>query len=423
MIYFTVLVMLFILGVLSLIKKSNLFSPSILFPLVIVTTLLPSLLLPSVFYTPSVYSVLYIFICTTSFSFFSFLFEQINIKSKLSCNVLSFNMSGYYFIAFVTFILCFLMLNEFLNKIAGFANFGAYAEYYRAASTSGEDDLKDSVNYLVRNADMLALPLSVIGLYIWSTRRVSSIFKITVVIFILFSLTLPIISVARSGAIRACIVLLGVFVIFFRFRLKFAILVLSFVVALYVGAGFMFGYGSGGYSSFSESIGYFLVSFIRYLSGGYYTFDSYLLGKVDIFFRFAFVDSILGKIDTTLTLAGMGGKCIVCYPENHAEFVQVGPAENFVSNVYTVFGVVFSNLGWLGVFYFSLCGAIMGSLYKAMKSGRVFFAIVYSFLLPGVVLASFSEYFFAQIPLLIRFILLYMILFKLSAHKNKLEGF
>ncbi|ENA5601217.1 oligosaccharide repeat unit polymerase, partial [Escherichia coli] len=48
MIYFTVLVMLFILGVLSLIKKSNLFSPSILFPLVIVTTLLPSLLLPSV---------------------------------------------------------------------------------------------------------------------------------------------------------------------------------------------------------------------------------------------------------------------------------------------------------------------------------------------------------------------------------------
>ena len=390
MIYFTVLVMLFILGVLSLIKKSNLFSPSILFPLVIVTTLLPSLLLPSVFYTPSVYSVLYIFVCTTSFSFFSFLFEQINIKSKLSCNVLSFNMSGYYFIAFVTFILCFLMLDEFLNKIAGFANFGAYAEYYRAASTSGEDDLKDSVNYLVRNADMLALPLSVIGLYIWSTRRVSSIFKITVVIFILFSLTLPIISVARSGAIRACIVLLGVFVIFFRFRLKFAILVLSF---------------------------------IRYLSGGYYTFDSYLLGKVDIFFRFAFVDSILGKIDTTLTLAGMGGKCIVCYPENHAEFVQVGPAENFVSNVYTVFGVVFSNLGWLGVFYFSLCGAIMGSLYKAMKSGRVFFAIVYSFLLPGVVLASFSEYFFAQIPLLIRFILLYMILFKLSAHKNKLEGF
>ncbi|HFI1525159.1 TPA: oligosaccharide repeat unit polymerase, partial [Escherichia coli] len=81
MIYFTVLVMLFILGVLSLIKKSNLFSPSILFPLVIVTTLLPSLLLPSVFYTPSVYSVLYIFVCTTSFSFFSFLFEQINIKS------------------------------------------------------------------------------------------------------------------------------------------------------------------------------------------------------------------------------------------------------------------------------------------------------------------------------------------------------
>ncbi|NUE00732.1 O65 family O-antigen polymerase, partial [Escherichia coli] len=130
MIYFTVLVMLFILGVLSLIKKSNLFSPSILFPLVIVTTLLPSLLLPSVFYTPSVYSVLYIFVCTTSFSFFSFLFEQINIKSKLSCNVLSFNMSGYYFIAFVTFILCFLMLDEFLNKIAGFANFGAYAEYY-----------------------------------------------------------------------------------------------------------------------------------------------------------------------------------------------------------------------------------------------------------------------------------------------------
>ncbi|KMJ43652.1 membrane protein [Xenorhabdus khoisanae] len=418
MIYFTTLSIFFIIVVLIIINKNNLFSPSVLLPLVVICTLCPVLFIKGIFYSPSIYSLLYITACIITFSCFSFIFENISINKVEADKSLFFNKRLYYLVSIVSLLLCSLMLKAYLDEIVSFNSFSHYAEYYRAVSTSGEYDLKNNVNYLVRNADMIALPLSVIGLYIWSTRCVSLLFKLTVITFLIFSFLLPIFSVARSGAIRASIVLLGVVIVFFHLRWKFAVFLFGFIFVLYTGAGFIFGYGSGGYDNLSDSLGYFFISFLRYLSGGYFAFDHYLLGNVNIFFRFAFFDSLFNKFDSVLDTVGFIDNCTICYPENYVDFVQVGPGYNFVSNVYTAFGVVFSNMGWGGVFYFGVTGAIMGTLYSQVRKGNVFFSMIYCFLLPGILLISFSEYFFAQIPIILRFVFLYFILFKLKPNKS-----
>lgn len=388
------------------------FRPSFLFSIVTIFGI--SISLHPSFYVFGLEAFLYILLAVILFFISSFYFENFKIK-KCSPSSLSFLSGGFKevlifnLLSIFTIFISFFLLFEIYNLIQQSASFTQYAITYREDSISGLS-VKDNVNYIVRNAEMLAISLAVIGVWFWVKGRLCFTGKVLVVILISMSILIPVLMIARSGAIRSILVLFF-FLLYIKSWSPFKLFYLVFILfSLFTVAGYFFGYGQGYYQdSIFDAINYFFVAFVRYIYGGYYAFSQLIDGNVSVYFPMRFISSLLGKVD------GVLNNCLFCYEQRTISvFVDAGDFQGSATNVYSVFGAVYSNLGWLGLFYFPIIGALFGLMYSFHKASFILGTILLSFFVPALVLSFFSEYFFGQIPTVLRLVFILLIIYIFS---------
>lgn len=359
------------------------------------------------FYPISFYTYVIYFIGAFMFSTGEILGEVFSGKkfySKLSENkiikrVNKYNKKENYIMVLMFFILSSL-LTVFYKNIAGLSgasllNINTFFYQVRVAELHAQGGQFSMIKNLG--------PLSLIsGVYFYNIYKKNNEKKVLVYSIILVGLMYQLLTGGRSGAVYMILALMGVeFMREGKIKIKNFIklgtplvFVITFI-AYYLGKGEV-----DNTRPFMQNINAFYKDFISYLLGGFGAFDRIVNypgsiasnGGVNRFF-----------IETARSL-GFN----VYVPSLHMEYTVIG--NEFTTNVYTIYSIYYIEYGLIGTCLFLLLLGILSSIiYKMAKKGNDFFCVLYGFLVSGIVLSVFSEYFYTNLNFLIKAVIVLLV--------------
>lgn len=331
-------------------------------------------------------------------------FSGKKIYSKLSENkiikrVNKYNKKENYIMVLMFFILLSL-LTVFYKNIAGLSgasllNINTFFYQVRVAELKAQGGQFSMIKNLG--------PLSLIsGVYFYNIYKKNNEKKVLVYSIILVGLMYQLLTGGRSGAVYMILALMGVeFMREGKIKIKNFIklgtplvFVITFI-AYYLGKGEV-----DNTRPFLQNINAFYKDFISYLLGGFGAFDRIVNypgsiasnGGVKRFF-----------IETARSL-GFN----VYVPSLHMEYTVIG--NEFTTNVYSIYSSFYIEYGLIGTCFFLLLLGILSSIiYKMAKKGNDFFCVLYGFLVAGIVLSVFSEYFYTNLNFLIKAVIVLLV--------------
>jgi oligosaccharide repeat unit polymerase len=376
-----------------------------------------------IFYDISFESKAYIFFCLFAFAVGGACVELFPFVKKKYSNsearlIASKFLIGFFFIMLVVGAL--LVLRSYFSVILESENVYGFFRLLREKSLAGVY-VVSSPGYLLSSIDVF-FPLFSLLVYYEFLKKPSLPMRCIMIISIFISVLLSIKQGARSGAIQFILSLLVFRFMYAGVSFKVVAKYVILMLLVFLGVGFLLQKGVRYDEGLLFNIKFFAGTLFTYAYGGVAAFGDFFQNEGNYELSFRFYQKLVQKWYLLRDIFGLMGEYLVDRP-SILPHLRVGPHNFSTTNVFTFLSYyvdTFSRIGAVVVLF--LQGVFYSIIYKKADYSD-FYKLLYSLVLPGVLLSTFSEYFFDRIPVVVRGVLLIYIIYKSADYFFRLRNF
>ena len=320
-------------------------------------------------------------------------------KNKINNFILNKNIFNFIYI--ILFIGLFIYIYRYLHLIFSYSSLSEYYYEMRKASLTGD--------YLIKNNSFYANTLSfssvftLLLFYRILTEKVSSIYKLIFVIFLILVSVAQTIDGARSTISLIFISLLYIF-IFHKGLFSSIKGVLIFLLVLFILSISTRNVTQG---NILETFFYFLKHIILYAYGSLISFDYFLNNY--FFIESNFFSRMTAKLNYYLDIFNIA---IIQKPLNPLmNYIYISSEQR--TNIYTCFATYISYFGFHGTALVMVFNSFIIT-YIYLKRYNYIYFFLYSLIFATLCLSSLKEFFFLSFPYCLRLVFILIFVSKLN---------